>query len=245
MEVAQMKALRRLGVTGVSLLLLSAMCFAQSTATGAVAGQVTDTQGDAVADAEIILGDVATKTSQRAKTNETGRYTFVNVEPGIYDLSISKTGFKLVKISGEKVSVGLVLTVNVTLEIGSVTETAVVMATGGTELQTTNATVGTTVSGRALELLTNLGRDANALFVLQPGVAATGEVAGAVRDQNTYQLDGGNNSDDMAGTTSTYTQAAGFIGSAATGGTPSGVMPTPAESIEEFKVATNNQSADF
>src|SRR4030095_320412 len=64
-------------------------------------------------------------------------------------------------------------------------------------------------------------------------------------EQNTYQLDGGNNSDDMAGTTNTYTQAAGFIGSAATGGTPSGVMPTPAESIEEFKVATNNQSADF
>ncbi|HEX3232406.1 MAG TPA: hypothetical protein VHQ95_25730, partial [Pyrinomonadaceae bacterium] len=63
--------------------------------------------------------------------------------------------------------------------------------------------------------------------------------------QNTYQLDGGNNSDDMAGTTNTYTQAAGFIGAAATGGTPSGVMPTPAESIEEFKVATNNQSADF
>jgi hypothetical protein len=143
-----MKALRTLGVTGVSLLLLSAICFAQSTATGTVSGQVTDNQGDAVADAEIILGDVATNTSQRAKTNESGRYTFVNVEPGIYDLSITKTGFKLVKISGEKVRVGLVLTVNVMLEVGSVTETAVVMATGGTELQTTNATVGTTVSGR-------------------------------------------------------------------------------------------------
>jgi hypothetical protein len=240
-----MKALRRLSVTGVSLLLLSAICFAQSAATGTVSGQVTDNQNDAVADAEIILRDLATNTSQRAKTNETGRYTFVNVEPGIYDLAISKTGFKLVRITGEKVSVGLVLTLNVTLEVGSVTETAVVMATGGTELQTTNATVGTTLSGRTLELLTNLGRDANALFVLQPGVAATGEVAGAVRDQNTYQLDGGNNSDDMAGTTSTYTQASGFIGSAASGGTPSGVMPTPAESIEEFKVGTTNQTADF
>src|SRR5262249_58683088 len=41
------------------------------------------------------------------------------------------------------------------------------------------------------------------------------------------------------------TNAACFNGSAATGGTPSGVMPTPAESIEEFRVGTTNQTADF
>ena len=71
------------------------------------------------------------------------------------------------------------------------------------------------------------------------------QVAGAVADQTGYQLDGANNSSDMDGNQSTYTQASGFIGSASTGGAPSGVIPTPAESIEEFKVGTTNQTADF
>src|SRR5262245_59286028 len=218
---------------------------AQSTSTGAVSGQVTDQQEAVVSGAEVILLDVAKNTAITTVTNEEGRYHFVNVPPGLYDLSVSKMGFIRAKAPGQKVTIGLVLTVNVTLQLGSVAETVVVTSTSGAELQTTNATVGTTLTGRHIELLTNLGRDANALFVLQPAVAPTGEVAGAVRDQNTYQLDGGNNSDDMAGTTSTYTQAAGFIGSAATGGTPSGVMPTPAESVEEFKVAITNQTGDF
>jgi hypothetical protein len=218
---------------------------AQSTSTGTVSGQVTDPQNAAVSGAEVILLDIAKNSSLTTVTNEEGRYNFVNVPPGLYDISVSKMGFIRAKAPGQKVTVGLVLTVNITLQLGSVAETVVVTSASGTELQTTNATVGTTLTGRNLELLTNLGRDANALFVLQPAVAPTGEVAGAVRDQNTYQLDGGNNSDDMAGTTNTYTVAAGFIGSAATGGTPSGVIPTPAESIEEFRVGTTNQTADF
>jgi Carboxypeptidase regulatory-like domain len=219
--------------------------WAQSTSTGTVTGQVTDPQNAVVPKADVTLRDVATNTARKLATDESGRYIFVNIPPGVYDISVTRTGFKTSMIEGQKVTVGTVRTVDVVLEIGSVSESVQISASAGAELQTTNAAVGKTITGKQLELITNLGRDANVLFVLQPAVAPTGEVAGAVRDQNTYQLDGGNNSDDMAGTTNTYTQAAGFIGSGAAGGTPSGVMPTPAESIEEFKVATNNQSADF
>jgi hypothetical protein len=218
---------------------------AQSTSSGTVSGLVSDQQNAVVPGAEVTLTDVATNAARKTTTNDAGRYIFVNVPPGVYDISVSRTGFQRAIASGQQVTVAQELTANVTLQAGSVSETVLVTATTGTQLQAMNATVGTVITGKQLDVLTNLGRDANALFVLQPAVAPTGEVAGAVRDQNTYQLDGGNNSDDMAGTTSTYTQAAGFIGSAATGGTPSGVMPTPAESIEEFKVATNNMAADF
>jgi hypothetical protein len=70
-------------------------------------------------------------------------------------------------------------------------------------------------------------------------------VGGAVNDQNAYQLDGAPNTSDMDGNQSTYTPASGYIGTSSTGGTPSGVMPTPAESIEEFRVGTTNNTADF
>ena len=46
-------------------------------------------------------------------------------------------------------------------------------------------------------------------------------------------------------TNTTYTPGNAYLGTSATGGTPSGVMPTPVESIEEFKVGTSNQTADF
>src|SRR5215467_10976007 len=218
---------------------------AQSTSSGTVSGMVTDQQGAVVPGADVTLTDTATSASRKTTTNDSGRYTFVNVAPGIYDISVSRTGFQRAVVTAQKVTVGVVSTADIAMQVGSVSETVTVTATSGTELQTTTAAVGTVITGKDLDIITNLGRDANSLFVLQPAVAPTGEVAGAVRDQNTYQLDGGNNSDDMAGTNSTYTQAAGFIGSAATGGTPSGVMPTPAESIEEFRVSTNNMAADF
>ena len=227
-------------------LVISAMpAWAQSTSTGTVSGQVTDQQNAAVPGAEVVLLDVATNAPRTTSTNEAGRYSFANVPPGIYDISVSNPGFAQARVTGQKVTVGLVLTVNVTLKVGSVSETVRVTASPGAELQRTNATIGSTITGKALEFLTNLGRDANALFVLQPAVAPGGQVAGAVQDQNTYQLDGGNNTNDMDGSMNVYTPSFAGDPSGVSGGGPTGVMPTPADSVEEFKVNTTNQTADF
>jgi Carboxypeptidase regulatory-like domain len=196
------------GCIGILPFLSITSARAQSTSTGTVGGQVIDPQSAVVPRADVTLRDVATNTNRKSQTDEAGRYIFVNIPPGVYDISVSKTGFKTAMVEGQKVTVGTVRTVDISLEIGSVSESVQISASAGAELQTTNAAVGKTITGKQLELITNLGRDANALFVLQPAVAPTGEVAGAVRDQNTYQLDGGNNSDDMAGTNNTYTQAA-------------------------------------
>ena len=136
------------------------------------------------------------------------------------------------------------LTLNVKLQVGAASTIVEVTAGAAAELQTTNATVGSTISGLQLDSLPTLGRDANAFILLQPGVTPTGNVAGSISDQNAYQLDGGNNSSDMDGNSANYTLASGTI-TGSSGGTPSGVMPTPIESIEEFKVSTANQTADF
>src|SRR5262249_23931394 len=219
--------------------------WAQSTSTGSVSGQVTDQLNEAVAGAEVVLRDLATNTSRTTITNEAGRYTIVSVTPGTYDITVSRTGFKAVKVPGQKVTVGLVLTVNVALELGSVTESVTVTSGAVTELQTTNSAVGTTLSGQALLHLPNLGRDVTTLAVLQPGTTPGGFTAGAYSDQNAYTIDGGNNSDDMAGTTTTYITNFTGIGGNQTNGTVSGILMTPIESIEEFKVNTFNQTADF
>jgi len=233
------------GCLGVLLSLSVTEVRAQSTSAGTVSGQVTDQQNEAVPGAEVVLRDVATNTSLTTVTNEAGRYTFVNVDPGIYDITVSRTGFKAAKIPGQKVTVGLVLTVSVALEVGSVAEAVVITSAAATELQTMNAAVGTTLSADALQHLPNLGRDVTTLAVLQPGTTPGGFTAGAYGDQNTYTIDGGNNTDDMAGNTTTYITNFTGIAGTQTNGTVSGILMTPIESIEEFKVNTFNQTADF
>ncbi len=223
---------------------------AQTASSGSVTGQVSDPQGAIVPGAEVTLTETATKSSQTTTTNDAGRYNFPVVNPGTYDLLVSRQGFKIAKFSNQKVSIGAVLTINVSMEVGALTETVVVTsAPVGTELQTANATVGTTINLKEMELLPNLGRDATTLMALQPGVTPSGQVAGAVGDQNSFSIDGGQNSDDMSGDQVGYT--VNFTGTSPTSGgnqingMASGVAPTPLESVEEFRINTFGQTADF
>ena len=231
----------------------AAPVWAQSTSTGTVVGTVTDPSGAVVAGATVTLTDPATKSSRSVTTNEAGRYILVDVTPSNYDVGISKQGFSTTKTQ-TVVSVGSAVTLNLTLQVG--TSNVVVEVTAvGNELQTMNATVGNTVTAEAIDNLPSIGRDVNTFIELQPGVGPDGSVAGAVVDENYFSLDGGNNTNDMDGAGSVYTSgvSANTIGDP-TGGVsaqytsynkPSGVMPTPADSVEEFKVNTANQTADF
>jgi hypothetical protein len=207
--------------------------------TTTVSGEVTDPTNAAVAGTVVNLTDVSTKQVLTTATNDAGRYIFVSVAPGDYSITFSKTGFSTRKIDKQHVEVGLALTLNAVLELGSTSTVVEVTTVAGAELQTMNATVSSTLRGDSLELLPNLGRDASSLWLNQPGVSPEGSVAGAVFDQNTFRLDGGNNSNDMDGSMTIYTP------SFASNGAPTGTVPTPVESIEELKVSTTGMTADF
>ena len=251
-----MSSKRSLFVTGLLFCLCAlvpAALYSQSASTGTVAGTVTDPSGAAIAAATVTLTDKATNIPRVATSNENGRYILVDVSAGTYDVTVSKQGFRVSKLNAQSVNVGTALTLNVTLEVGSVAETVEVTASNA-ELQTLNATVGNTISGTALESLPSISRDASTFFTLQPGVAPDGSVAGVAMDQNSFQLDGGQNTNDMDGSMNIYTPSfagdvtGGLISNQVTGnagGGPTGVMPTPIDSIEEFKVSTTNQTADF
>src|SRR5215475_14459628 len=209
--------------------------FSQMAGTGQVDGTVTDKSGGAVAEATVTLVDSKTNIERTAVTNEAGRYVFASVAPGVYSVTINRSGFRTAKFSDQQVQVGSTRTLNVTLELGSTTETVEVTATSA-DLQTTNATVGNTITGVALNSLPTIGRDVSTFVTLQPGVSPDGSVAGAIYDQNTFGLDGGNNSNDMDGSMNIYTPSAagdttgGLVTSYVTGnagGGPTGVMPTP------------------
>ena len=214
--------------------------YSQASSAGTVGGLVTDPSGAAVAGATVTLTDKATNIPQTTSTNDAGRYVFLNVKPGFYDLRMTMKGFRQLAVPGQEVIVGQSLTVNAKLELGAMAEIVEVKVAQGAELQTENATMGSTVSGDMMLNMPSLNRDATSLLTLQPATAPSvgggdiygGQVAGSLSDQNTYLLDGGNFTSDLEGD-SGYTHSG------------MGAIPTPIESIEEFKVATNNQTADF
>jgi len=215
---------------------------------GTVTGQVTDQSGAVVPGAQVTLTDVSTKTYQGQPTNSVGRFVFVDVKSGTYDVAVVAKGFRKLTVPSQQVIVGEALTLNLTLEVGAATQTVEVKAVPGAELQTLNSTVGTTLGGDIMLSLPNQNRDASSLLMFQPMTAPTfggaegnttgGQVAGAMSDQNTFTLDGGNATDDLAGDNNYVAGNRGYVG-------PQAAIPTPVESIEEFKVATNNQTADF
>jgi len=233
------------------LLLGPTHAFAQATNTGTVVGTVTDQSGAVVPGALIILTESTTNTTRASSTNNSGNYVIQDVPPGTYSITASKNGFETDKIDAQTVSVGTQTTASFKLQVGS-TQTTVEVQASGADLQTLNQTVGESVSGIELEALPSFGHDVTTFTAMQPGVSPDGSVGGTVNDQSTFSLDGGNNSSDMDGNQTVYTSTAVLVGHPTEGAAqnnvyaaPTGVMPTPTDSIEEFKVNTAGQTADF
>src|SRR5262245_51737282 len=168
-----------------TLLLLSfsfAAALAQNAASGVISGQVTDQTAGAIPGATVTLVEISTSSTTTTTTNEVGRYVFPTVPPGTYDISVTREGFALSKVSAQKVQIGMSLTVNVSLQIGQTATVVEVQEDAAAALQVTNATIGSTIVGESLQLLPNLGRDASTLAVLQVGVTPFGNTAGANQD---------------------------------------------------------------
>ena len=227
-------------------LLIPALLLGQnnSTGTGTITGRVTDATGAIVTDATVVITDTETNIGITVTSNASGLYILESVKPGIYNITASKPGFRKSVVPKQEVQAAAALTLNFALEVGAVTETVQVQASAEAELQTLNSTMGSSMSGSAISNLPTISRDVSSLAFLQPTAAPTfggaegnitsGNIAGNPADQNTFLLDGGNNTSDLDGDNATYVNHNG-----------SGVMPTPVESVEEFRVNTNNMTSDF
>ncbi len=230
---------------GTIFSLVTTCAMAQTSQVGTVSGQATDESKAAVPGAVVTLTDTSTNAHLETTSNNDGRYVFSSVSPGTYNISFVKQGFSTYEVNGQTVAISSVLTIDAVLRVGSTATTVEVTASAGAELQTMNATVGGSLNGQALLLLPNLGRDVTSMAVLQPLTSTSGQVAGSPQDANTYTLDGANITDDMSGNVVSYQTNYSGLGGSQGGSLPSGVIPTPIESIEEIKVNVSNQTSDF
>ncbi|HLK62454.1 MAG TPA: carboxypeptidase-like regulatory domain-containing protein [Bryobacteraceae bacterium] len=215
-------------VVACGLLVLGSPAAAQTSTTGAVSGVVTDPSGAVIPKAEVELSNVDTNAAEKQVTNDAGQFVFNSVTPGNYKLTVKSAGFRTASRPNVLVEVNRSANVPVSLEVGTGAEVVEVSATAAAQLQTVDAQIGNTVSTNAILRLPTLQRNATELLNLQPAAVPGGNnlttrVAGAIDDQNTVTLDGLDITQQVvAGNTA---------------------VPTPADSVEEFRVTVLTPSS--
>ena len=139
--------------------------------TGRITGLVTDEQGAVIPGASITATHLATNTTYDATTGPAGRFVIPNIRLGSYNVEVEFTGFSRAIVQGVLVEVGGTADINVTLQVGAVTEEVTVTADVSQEIvNTVNAELGAVVdTRRVLELPLN-GRNASHLILMQAGV---------------------------------------------------------------------------
>src|SRR4026209_1711550 len=142
-------------LTAAALAALSTTAFAQQ---GQINGVITDSSGGVVPGVTVTAVETQTGLSRETMSGANGRYVFPSMRPTVYEITATLTGFRTVKRTGIELQASQALTVNVTLELGELSET-VSVAGNAVQVDITTATISEVVDhDRIVELPLN-GRD--------------------------------------------------------------------------------------
>jgi outer membrane receptor protein involved in Fe transport len=229
-----MRRFRSLTLFLVSALLLAAgIAEAQQAGGSAIRGRVTDQQQGAVPGVAIVVTHQESGTFRETVSGQDGTYFVTGIVPGPYRITGELQGFKSF-MQDVRLQIGETFTLDLTMEVGTVTESVTV--TGEAPLvDVTSTQVTGSVSSAEMTELPSANRSVMGFVALLPGVqynpSAIGpgsvNINGQHGSQVIYVVDGGNNNDDLRG------------GSA-------GPQARPAlESVQEFQVITNQYDAEY
>jgi Carboxypeptidase regulatory-like domain/TonB dependent receptor-like, beta-barrel len=225
-----------------SMLLACLLClpgFAQVTGVATLQGVVNDNSGAVLANAEVAVTNIETGVVVKAMTNEAGLYRVYALNPGRYSVEAKAAGFAAVRVNEVRLEVGQTARLDLELKVGGVSETVEITAQA-TLLNSETTDVGQVIDGKRIVEMPLNGRNYLQLSQLTAGVLPAGnsrtsdEGGFLAFGQHTYQnnvlLDGADNSSRASG------GPLGFEAQA--------VKP-PVDAVGEFKVLTNNTSAEF
>src|ERR1700739_151058 len=215
---------------------------AQGSASANLSGTVRDSTGAIVPDADVTLRDTQRGTERKSSTNEVGLYVFTSIPPGVYSLSVDKTGFAPATQQNLTLLVNQDITQDFILTVGSNAQSVTVEASA-VNLETGTRTLGSVIERMQVPALPLNGRNFTQLLSLTPGVSpiSTAQnvggaqthpignftfpaVNGQTNRSNYFMLDG---IDDTEMTFSTYA-----------------IAPVIDE-IQEFKVQSHNDEVQF
>ncbi len=229
----------RLAVWLLAALGLSAgIPIAAQSGRGTLSGTVADSTGAIIPRAPLKLTETSTGSRYDAVSSGQGLFTFPELQPGVYTLTVSFAGFESFTQNGITVTVGSTSTVNPVLKVGTATQSVTVNG-DASHLQTQSSDVGTTVPTELIEdlPLQFSGEPRNPLqFVtLTPGYS--GVMSNSPTSQGGFKLNGG----QQAGT-DIFVDGATIELASASLQMNYGIS---VEAVQEFKVMTNTFDAEY
>jgi hypothetical protein len=199
-------------------------------------GQLQDAQGGALPGVTVVVRNQDTGMFRETISNADGTYFVSGLVPGRYEIRAELQGFKTFTRQDVPLEIGRTATIDITLEVGALTEVVTVTGAAST-IDLTSKEVGGRVTDRELTGLPSVNRNFVGVIGILPGVIPSistesfGSDSITVNGQdprnNNYMLDGANNNDDVIG------QRAGTQ------------ARTAIESVQEFQVITNQFDAEF
>jgi hypothetical protein len=221
---------------------------------GSISGVITDPAGAVVSGAKVAALNPATGVTLHTVTSAAGLYAFISLNPGVYQVTASQTGFASIAQDKVTVSVDQVTEVNITLRVGAATDTITV--TEGSDLvEPTNSTVGSLIPAEAIDRVPLLYRNVFDLIQLSAGVTpANGSPNSSDSMQTVQNISIGRPGVDV----SSATINGSIVGSVyyMLDGSPIGIaennsaaiipaMNIPEDGVQEVRVETQNTSASY
>jgi hypothetical protein len=220
---------------------------------GAINGSITDQTGAIIPGAKVTLLNKANGVTVHTTTNSSGNYAFISLNPGVYSITANEKGFVTIVHDDVTVTVDQTTTVNLTLQIGSVSNVITVKGTAGL-IESSNSTVGQLISAATIDRVPLLTRDVYDLVQLSPGVTPANGAANSSSSQAISSITSGRPGISV----SSYTINGAIVGSVyyMVDGSPIGVaennsaailpaMGIPEDAVQETRVETQNTPASY
>jgi hypothetical protein len=232
-----MKRLHHVVLSAFALIMLAAFADAQVRIVGNISGTVKDPGGALVPGAKVTLKDEGTGIAKQAVSDDQGAFLFPDLSHGLFEVTVSATGFQTAVVSHITVETSRTTDVNVMLKVGA-QEQSVTVEASAEVLETTSNLVSSVVTATAISELPLIGRSTLGLARLVPGEVQniqSGVGQGDTRFNNVpggavnVTLDGINNASNgfKSGGTVFYT-----------------TVPARLGAIEEVSVETSGLGAD-
>ncbi len=225
------------------LLALSLFCFSSiAQQFTQLSGTISDPSGAVVPNAELRLENKDRGLSREGKSDSTGNFKFVQVQPGTYSLTAKAPGFNDVIVNNVVLEVSKPSTLNVVFEKVGATTTVVSVSAEGTQVNTTDASVGNVISTTAILELPSFARNLAGLLAFQPGVTSingnNGQGGGTLDDRN-GSVNGGKA--DQANVTLDGMD----VNQQSSRGPFTSVLRSTLDSTQEFRSVTSGATAEF
>jgi len=157
----------------VGVLWVTAGFAAAQSAQGGVRGSVKDAQG-VIPGVTVTLTSEGTGVSRDTVSNSSGEYSFPALDPSTYSIKAGVQGFKTFERRGIRIGAQQFVTLDITLEVGTVAETITVTADAPL-IETSNASHAEVLDSKTLEALPSVGRNVFLMAVTVPTVQSSGD----------------------------------------------------------------------